>query len=187
MAKVFYLTPYMKGDIGKGINESIALLPSDAWVCIRDADTLFLTGKVQEQIQEIVDANPDYDLIGCRTNRLASHYITYDRERLFENDSVTAHVEAARHLEETQWGKITPLPFEEVVAGMFMLMPVKTWERFKVPEKTPYFDTMLTDLVRFSGGKLGIAEGIYLFHLYRWGSPNPVKATEHLVALLPTE
>lgn len=184
MAKVFYLTPYMKGDIGGGINESIALLPSDAWVCIRDADTLFLTQKVQEQIQEIVDSNPDYDLIGCRTNRLASHYVTVDRERLFHCDSVTEHVNTAKHLEETRWGEVSRLPFEEVVAGMFMLMPVKTWLQHKIPEKTPYFDSMFTDLVRFSGGKVGIAEGIYLFHLYRWGAKDPVKAIDHLIALM---
>lgn len=184
MAKVFHITPYFKGDIGKGINESIECLPADAWVCIRDSDTLFLTPDAQRQIQEIADSNPDFDLIGCRCNRLRSHYVTYERDRLFECDSITAHVEAARQLETEHWGEVTPLPFGEVVAGMFMLMRVSTWQKYKIPEKTPYFDSMYSDIIFFNGGKLGIAQGIYLFHLYRWGSDDPCNAVDHLVALL---
>ncbi|VGQ11821.1 hypothetical protein SB5439_04999 [Klebsiella variicola] len=180
MAKVFYVTPFKEGDIGGGINESIALLPRDAWVCIRDADTLFLTGNAQRQIQAIVDANPEFELIGCKTNRLRSRYVTHDRDRLFECGDISTHVEVATQLETEHWAKVSPLPFMEVVAGMFMLMRVELWHKFPFPEKTPFFDKLYSRYVLTQGGKLGIADGIYLFHLYRWGKEDPCNYVEHL-------
>ena len=32
---IYYITPYLTGDIGKAINEAIAVLPEDSWVCLR--------------------------------------------------------------------------------------------------------------------------------------------------------
>lgn len=180
MAKVFYLTPFKEGDIGGGINESIALLPHDAWVCIRDADTLFLTSDVQRQINAIADSEPEYSVIGCRTNRLRSAVVTYDRDRLFECDSITTHIEAAKELEKSKWGIVSPLPPREVVAGMFMLFRVSLWHQFKFPNRSIYFDTEFCEVVKALGGKLGIAEGIYLFHLYRWGKADPFNDISHL-------
>lgn len=181
MAKVFYLTPYMKGNIGGGINESIALLPKDAWVCIRDADTLFLTPKVQQQIQEIVDANTEYSLIGCRTNRLRSQHVTYKRDELFNCADMDKHVAAAYELESTRWGEVSELPIDEIVAGMFMLFPVSLWDEIKIPEYSIRFDIEYGVEARLKGHKLGMAEGIYLFHLYRWGAENPFTHIEHLL------
>ncbi|MCS5452512.1 hypothetical protein ACJVQT_22880 [Enterobacter huaxiensis] len=181
MASVFYLTPWKEGDIGGGINESIALLPADAWICLRDADTLFLTPDVQKQIAELAAANPEFDLIGCRTNRLRSDYQVLERERLFDCDSITTHVETAKYMAANNWGVLTPLPAPEVVAGMFMLFRKSLWEKIKFPRHSIYFDSEFTKAVRIIGGKVALAQGIYLFHLYRWGQDNPYAYTNHLI------
>ncbi|HCI6749373.1 TPA: hypothetical protein NPP60_005043 [Klebsiella variicola subsp. variicola] len=181
MPKVFYFTPFKEGDIGGGINESISLLPPDAWVCIRDADTLFLTGDTQRQIQAIVDSKPEFELIGCYTNRLRSPHFTYERESLFECGDITTHVETAKRLEKAHWGEISPIPWGEVVAGMFMLFPVSIWREEMIPARYGYFDTYFSEYVRMNGGRLGRADGIYLFHLYRWGKDDPCNAVDHLL------
>ena len=37
---IAHITPFCTGNIGKGINDMISLLPDDAWICLRDQDTL---------------------------------------------------------------------------------------------------------------------------------------------------
>lgn len=181
MPQIFYITPYKAGDIGGGINESIALLPSDAWVCLRDADTLFLTSDVQKQIAEIVESNPPYDLIGCRTNRLRSDYQVLERERLFNCSDINIHIETAKYMAANNWGVLTPLPAPEVIAGMFMLFRKSLWEKVKFPRHSIHFDSEYSKCLRAIGGKLALAQGIYLFHLYRWGKENPYAAIDHLI------
>lgn len=180
MPTIFYLTPWKDQDIGGGINESIDLLPADAWICLRDADTLFLTSDAQRQIKEIIDSNPPFDVIGCRTNRLRSSYQVLERERLFDCDSITTHIETAKYMAANNWGVLTPLPAPEVVAGMFMLFRKSLWEKVKFPNHSIRFDIEWCQFVRAFGGKLALAQGIYLFHLYRWGKDNPYDSIEHL-------
>lgn len=178
MAKVFYITPYYQGNIGRGINESISLLPNSSWVCLRDSDTLFLTSTQQQQIQDIVDKNPDYDLLGCRTNRLKSSHQAF--HKMFWVDSMISHIEFAKELENCYYGEITDLPKPEVVAGMFMLFRKSLWDKIKFQEKSIQFDMIFSDRVRQLGGKLGICQGIYLFHLYRYTSNNPFIEIDHI-------
>lgn len=180
MTKVFYSTPFCKGDIGKGINDFISLLPDDAWVCLRDSDTLFLTHRAQQQIDDIVNSDPPFDVIGCRTNRLRSDYQVHDRERLFECPDIREHLLTAKQLEADNWCHLTELPAPEVVAGMFMLFRVSLWKRIKFERKSIWFDIAFCNTVRAIGGRLAIAQGIYLFHLYRFGQSDPYSYTEHL-------
>ena len=41
---IAHITPFCTGNIGKGINDMISLLPDDAWICLRDQDTLLFDG-----------------------------------------------------------------------------------------------------------------------------------------------
>lgn len=179
MSKIFYTTPYHAGDIGKGINEFMELVPDDAWVCVRDSDTLFMTSNQQAQIESIVASDPEYDLIGCRTNRLKSPYQAI--EGAFNQDSIQFHLELAIDRENQYYGVIQELPEPEVIAGMFMLFRKTLWFEFPFPEKTIQFDMLYSENLRNNGYRLGIAEGIYLLHLYRYGSPDPFRAIEHIL------
>lgn len=178
MNKVFYSTPWYPNNIGKGINEFIEMLPEDSWVCIRDSDTLFLTSEQQRQIQDIVDSNPPFDLIGCRTNRLRSPKQAV--EGAFDVDSMAWHIELAKVLEKEYYGVIDSLMEPEVVAGMFMLFRKSLWDKVKFQEKTIQFDSIFTNEVR-KFGTIGIAQGIYLFHLYRYGAEDPSSEVRHIV------
>lgn len=179
MSQVFYSTPYLFGDIGKGINDFVALLPEDSWVCIRDSDTLFMTPQQQAQIQDIVDHNPPFDLIGCRTNRLRSPFQAI--EGAFDQDSLFFHLELAKKLESEYYGVIDELPSPNVVAGMFMLFRKELWLEFPFPERTIQFDMVYSNQLREAGKSLGIAQGLYLLHLYRYGAEDPYKAIEHIL------
>lgn len=179
MTRIYYSTPYLNGDIGKGINEFVDLLPDDSWVVIRDSDTLFMTPSQQAQIESIVNDNPDFDLIGCRTNRLRSPYQAI--EGAFDEDSIFFHLELAKQREKEYYGVVDELPSPNVIAGMFMLFRKSLWKEHPFPEKTIQFDILYSQILRDKGKKLGIAQGIYLLHLYRYGSADPFKEISHIL------
>lgn len=179
--RIWYLTPYSTdGNIGKEYNEQIALLPDQDWICIRDGDTCFTTpdslwGK---QIADIVKRNSDYALIGCMTNRLASNHQIYGG-KFCDNPDWNEHKRRGRELFDTRYDEVTHI--RQGIAGMFMLFPKKTWQRVRFKETAPYrtFDSDFSSRV-MRMGKIGLAEGLYLFHDYRFGKPNPKQYVKHL-------
>ncbi|EIC82165.1 hypothetical protein [Serratia sp. M24T3] len=179
MTKIFHLTPFQSGNIGGGINDSISLLPVDAWVCIRDADTMFLTPRQQQQLVDIASADPEFDVIGCMTNRLRSPHQTHGGQ-LSDEPDIRIHMQIAEELERARYGELVELPAPNVVAGMLMLFRVSLWETVKFTPRSIYFDKQFCSAVRARGGKLAIAKGIYLFHLYRFNKPDPCNYLEHL-------
>ncbi len=179
MVKVFYSTPWQAGDIGEGINDFISLLPDDSWVVIRDADTMFLTSNQQKQIQDIAESNPPFDLIGCRTNRLRSPYQAI--QGTFDVDSIGYHIGVASERERVYYGVIDQLPQTEVVAGMFMMFRKSLWQEFKFESKSIQFDMLYSEKLHASGKTLGIAQGLYLLHLYRYGAKDPFTSIQHIV------
>ena len=93
----------------------ISLLPDDAWICLRDQDTLLFDGS-GELIEQIVANNSDYSLIGCKTNRLG----TKDQlvPNMYDNDSITDHRQTFLDL-----FSFVVSPVSHVLAGVFMLFP----------------------------------------------------------------
>ena len=180
--RIWYITPFSTDkNIGAEYNAQIARIPQEDWVCIRDGDTIFLTPENQwgKQIEDIVQkAAGKYDLIGCITNRLRSTSQLY--QNIFSGDhNMLNHGRIAKELYETKYDaiRINKTP----VAGLFMLFPRKTWDRVKFKEKCDTFDTHFGKELLKKGGKIGIAEGVYLYHWYRAWSDDPLNYKKHLM------
>jgi len=180
MTKIHYINYFStEKNFGKAINDAISLLPTNDWVCVRDLDTMFLRPDTGNQIQEIVERYKNkFQLIGCVTNRLRLRHQLYQYKFNDESD-VREHIVIANELYETYKTKV--MPFDSVVAGCFMLFPVKVWKNCKFVENTPRFDFIFTDCVKSKGGKVGLAKGVYQFHLYRMWSENPIQEIAHLI------
>lgn len=179
--RVWYLTPFATdGNIGKEYNTQIELIPENDWICIRDGDTCFTTPESQwgKQIADIIRKHSDYALIGCMTNRLAANHQLYGGQ-FCENPDWNEHKRRGRELFESKYDHVTPI--RNGIAGMFMLFPKKTWHKVKFKETAPYrtFDSDFSAKV-LRIGKVGIAEGVYIFHDYRWGQKNPKQYVKHL-------
>ncbi|MBP0943096.1 hypothetical protein V2K16_22730 [Pseudomonas alliivorans] len=175
--RIFYSTPYREGDIGGALNEFCDLVPDDAWICIRDADTLFLTSQQQRQIQHIADSDPPFELIGCLTNRIKAPYQLH-QGMFSEEPDITAHITVAQLCEAQEWGVVKPCTGP--VAGMFMLFRKSLLQLARFRQHSIYFDKRFCRDVQAQGARLGVAQGIYLFHLYRFGKRDPCNYTEHL-------
>ena len=88
---IFHITPYLSGDIGKGINDTISVLPEDSWICLRDIDTMFLLPEQPAWLESIVRSNPDFDVLGASCNRLGSTYQLFNNERS-EDPNILHHI-----------------------------------------------------------------------------------------------
>lgn len=160
--KVFYSSPYDKDiNIGKANNDFISLLPDDAWVCITDADAMFLNPDYGTRIENIIHEFGDkYALIGCLTNRIGSNHQCYDG-KFSENTDMKYHYDIAN-------SELSNTIIDGGVAGFMMLFSKATWKKaagFK--EKSITADTEFNRSVTRSGGKVGVYQGLYMMHAYR--------------------
>ena len=178
---IHYVSPWRAGDIGGALNEAIAPLPDDAWICVRDGDTLFLAPDWGTQVESIVEVHGDeFGLIGCMTNRLRAPYQLHGG-KISDEPSIEVH----RRIADEHWRAFGPTvqPLRAgPVAGMLMLFPRALWAGQPFVPRSRYFDQEFTAAARLKGVQVGIAQGLYLFHLYRWGQPRPTEYVKHLEA-----
>ena len=179
--KIFYSSPFRSDkNIGKAYNEFIELLPEDAYVCITDGDSMFLHPYYGKCIEEIIKTNPDYDLIGCVTNRLGILHQCYNNE-FSEDTDVSNHYEKTISAWDNNGTIVEPT---NLVAGLCMIFSKQTWIKvggFK--ENTIFADKLFSQYILRNKGKIGIAKGLYVFHGYRIWNKTHLKAwnsTEHL-------
>lgn len=178
MTYIHYLTPFRSDkNIGTAYNEACATAPEGGWICLRDPDTMFLQPDSQALIEQIVESDPPFDLIGCLTNRLRGGHQRVSG--MFEEKSLLVHMSLASVFRDNNNIEIEPTT--QPIAGMFLLFRKSLWDRIKFDETAGmYTDQVFSRDVIKSGGKLGVAQGLYLFHLYRWSSSHPYTDVEHL-------
>lgn len=179
--RVHHITPgHSDKDFGRSINELIEYLPDDDWICLRDIDTMPLHHRVFfKQCEEIAERG-DFDLVSCMTNRLSVAYQLHDG-KMSENFDVKYHLDIAKDRYE-EFGSAVKKA-EGNVAGVMMLFSKKTWEDvggFReggVMIQGGFVDHVFTESVKKIGGRVGIAQGIYMFHVYREWATKDIRLT----------
>lgn len=169
-----YITPFAQNlNIGYSYNEAISELPDDCHIVLRDHDTLLFPNS-GNQIPAIIEANPEFELITSITNRIGVHL--HCAVGMFDDDSILAHQNKAAEL----WSRFgTDVIPTGVAPGFCMIFHKRIWERaggFK--EHSITFDREFSNEVR-KWGKIGLAKGLYIFHLYRYGKDK--KDISHLL------
>lgn len=177
---IFHITPYLTGDIGKGINDTIAALPDDSWICLRDIDTMFLLPEQPAWLEQVVASNPPYDLIGATCNRLGSGYQLLSG-KINEDPNVTKHIELAKVAHSFYDLSIEDVPVGTPLAGFFLLFRKSLWEEIPFEERTIQFDLIFSSTLQDKGKRLGLLRGLYLFHIYRLGAENPQRSISHIL------
>jgi hypothetical protein len=176
--QIRFIQPFSQSkNIGQEYNQCISELPDDCFVVLRDQDTLPLRPDWGNQIYEVIKANPSFQIIGCMTNRLRAPYQL--AAGVFSNDAdISNHIEIANQLWDEHSTLVTDVPG---VAGMCMIFHKSVWEQIKFEENSIFFDKQFCDKARKLGMNIGVARGVYLFHLYRWGKQDPFNYKEHLL------
>jgi hypothetical protein len=176
---IHYITPFRSDkNIGRAYNEACATAPEGSWICLRDPDTMFLQPDSQSLIEQIIASNPPFGLIGCLTNRLRGGHQRVTG--MFEKKDLLGHMSLASVFRDNNNIEIEPT--DQPIAGMFMLFKKELWNSIKFDESAGrYTDQVFSAEVLSNGGKLGVAQGLYLFHLYRWGSKHQFNDINHLL------
>jgi len=177
---IFYSTPFATDkNIGREYNRICSVVPDGSWICLRDGDSMFTTDFWGKQIEDILAAQGgNYDLFGCVTNRLSDSRQCPFPE-LFDESDYNHHKNIGLSLYKTKYTVVTPAT--KPIAGLFLLFHKDVWTRFPFKENDHQFDTDFGSRILQAGLKIGVCEGLYLFHDYRWGKENPRKYVKHLV------
>lgn len=181
ITKVWYSAPAdPEKNIGRAYNEFCDRITDDPddWICIRDMDSLMWPELALKQIEDVLELNGEkYQLFGCVTNRLATEYQRPFPED-FDNPSVLKANERALWLHNNKYAQVAD--HGRPIAGLFMLFQKKTWERHPFKEGIYTADTEFGESILNAGGKIGLMQGLYVFHYYRFDKPNPTKYLRHL-------
>jgi len=180
---IFHTTPYsITKNIGRAYNEACDLAPDDAWICIRDGDTMFLQPNWGDIIHATVrDHGEYYALVGCFMNRLADTHQLHQRT-FNESSDIKEHMRIAQERHNQYRETIHPINSTQIIAGAFMLFPKWVWEKTPFRENRADFDIWFNRDIRSAGsGMIGIIPGLYIFHLYRmWAVNDPRHEVKHL-------
>jgi GT2 family glycosyltransferase len=181
---IYTFVPYStEKNFGKAINQCCDIVPNDEdWICIRDGDAMNLTPDWGMIIKEAIDNHGnDFDLFGCWTNRLnlangRHQLVTHE---MYNEFNIETHYDQAK----TFSGVFEGIRTVNSIAGFFMLFKKKTWiQAGGFLENSVQFDTDFCRRVKFNGGKIGLINRLYMFHLYRiWAKGDAGSQTDHLI------
>lgn len=171
-------------NFGKAINDELIAfddsLKPDDWIVLLDGDCMFLTPYWGKQIEDIIAANEKYyAVLGGMLSRCNVPHQLLD-SKISDNFNVLFHREIAldRHDRFYTDVKETRGP---IAAACMMFKMEWLWKVSGFEENTVHFDSIFSQDVIKAGGKLGICQGLYLFHLYRPDAVNPGHEYKHLI------
>lgn len=173
-----------KKNFGRAINQEVnmiagELLPGD-WICLLDGDAIFLTDFWGKQIEDIIHQHGTYyDVIGGMLSRCNVPDQLLD-SKISDNYNLIFHREIALDRQSRFYTDIKET--RGPVAAACMLFKYSAWKKAGgFQENTVHFDSLFCQAVRQKGGKLAIAQGLYLSHLYRPNVFNPGANYNHLI------
>ena len=115
---IHHISPYASDKyLGRALNAHIEPLPNDAWICVRDNDTCFLTPNSGRLIEQAIIDRPDVDLFTCATNRV------YGQGLSRESDIIVHHDTASR----LEMGAKKYLRIKGCVPAFFWLFRKSLW------------------------------------------------------------
>lgn len=181
--RIHYIQPYATDrNIGAAINSAILDLAAspDDWIVLTDHDILWLLPDSKAHVEAILSTT-GYDILGCMTNRVRS------REQLVggvfsEDDRIRSHITVARECWQNAGGMVKDCK-GGVVAGFMLCFQVWLWSSAgQFLEDSIVFDRKFCESARsVCNAKIGIMQGIYVFHLYRMWSSKGKNECSHLI------
>ena len=174
---VWYSNPFsLDKNFGKAINDFCELVPNlEDWIVIQDGDMTYLQPDFGKVIHDHIQANKkEFALLGCMTNRLAGTHQCH-KGQMSDDHNILNHLEIAKTYTGNQCLEASG------VAGVFMAFSKDTWLKVgKFKENTYTFDTDFCNKVRSKGLKIGVMQGLYVYHQYRPWSKTPKSDIQHL-------
>lgn len=164
---IWSFVPYdHEGNIADAYNRYCEVVPNDNdWIILWDADLMVLTPKYEHLMFEVAERNPQYSLWTIYTNRVTCRPQLI--KSLFEESDIREHRKKALELYENYTYSVKDI--HRSISGYCMMFKKKTWEKIGFSGKGLFgVDTIFSNKIRHGGGKIGLMEGVYGFHYYRF-------------------
>jgi len=165
---IYTFQPYdLEGKIDRAYNEHIKLVPRDNdWIALRDADFMMLTPKYEHLIHEMIKKYPQIDLWTCYTNRVNCKKQII--KEMYNEPRMDVHRNKAIELYTTK--KYDMKPIARSISGYFMLFKKSTWKKVGGFRGNKFYgiDTNFSNDVLRAGMLIGLMEGLYGMHYYRF-------------------
>ena len=173
-------------DLGKAYNACINQHADEDWVAFLDHDGMFTTDDWYLQLQEIIKNNPNCKGICSRVNRMATP------EQMVlgvdpNNFDYAYHRKVGKYLGTKHKNESTILTQPGHMSGVFFALHVGTIKTLGGCVETGgqlQVDHRTMDRVRNAGYEFRIADGIYIFHWYRYDAPYD--HSKHVMSQLET-
>lgn len=177
---IYNFTPWSaEKDIGKSYNRCMELLSPGDWGVFLDGDAVFTTYDWGKHITDTIEANPEYDLLTCMTNRVGLSSQIYRVSVWGENDM----------LKHRQWGEqcwtdygteVQDITGGTPLSGVMIAASYNGWKKCGgFPEGGMLgIDNAIHKTFEANGYRVGIMRGLYVYHWYRGGDK---RNTKHLI------
>ena len=165
-------------NIGHSYNQFMSLLQDNDWACFLDGDAVHTTTFFGKNIELIIQANPEYGLFTCYTNRIGCSYQMPGN--YWNNDSQAYHRNIGEKLWKQHGTNVLDITNKSPLSGVLILINKSKWNEvggFK-EEKMLSVDNDIHLRFKNAGFKVGLMQGIYVQHWYRNGKQ---KEKSHLL------
>jgi hypothetical protein len=169
------------GNYAEELNKYIRLVPNDDdWICIYDIDTLRSRSTWGQDVEKMIEANKDFDLLTCLATRSGMHPQRLNNQIYSVRDMVVLH-----NLCEKQYNTVQSFQAKQTnfpVAGFFLCFKKSLWKEFpfkKTPKGILSVDRRWSLRLLEAGKKIGICHKLVLIHYYRLHKNR--KDTSHLL------
>jgi GT2 family glycosyltransferase len=169
--RVFHAIPWDSDkNIGQSYNSFMEMVDDDDWVCFLDGDAVHTSHFFGSRIEQIIDANPEYSLFTCYTNRVFCSWQIPPNVDKTTNDQ-KYHREFGDKLWDQNKTNVIDVTDKQLLSGVMILLSKDIWQRVGGFNSKGMLgvDNDIHKKVRNSGSKVGLMTGIYLQHWYRGG------------------
>jgi|688.fasta_scaffold18841_7 hypothetical protein len=170
--KIHHIIPWKTetNKVGDYLNQIFELIDDEDWICFLDGDAMHTTTWFGKRIEETINKNLDFSMFSCLTNRTTpTCQIALGSD--WEDNDISNHRKLGELLWETNQTKVTDVTEISPVSGYFFLVKKQTWKDVGGFNnlKMLGIEWDFCEKVKKINGKIGVMNGIYVYHWYRGG------------------
>jgi len=165
--------------IGQAIERHMQGLQPDDWAIMLDHDMQWTTPDWYPAIAKAIAANPQMQVLTCITNRAHQLNSPYQMAKGVDvnNHDIKYHRQLGAKLLKLNGTKVLDVTnHSRCINGVVVIWQRKTWDAIKKMEghvslvnrkDILMFDTKLHKRAKGLGMKVGVLQGVYVYHWYR--------------------
>jgi len=185
--EIIQFVPYAKENEGLGAayHNCMLRLHQHEWGLLCDYDMMFLPSDYMRQLEEVIMANPEYDCFTVMTNRISKlrpQAMQLAKVLPFDNHNIPEHYTEALKIQRDKRLNVLGITnkceegIPATMGGVAILIKRTAWDIINsTTEPAPLWtfkkhltiDGKIHKRLKTHGLKLGLMQGVYVYHRYR--------------------